>query len=79
MDPSKQNYCRQNPQKASSLAIPPKNNNICNIEIRKNQQYLQHSIIGLQEDCVKYLGFTIGSGLEFNSQTKTLESKIARI
>ena len=62
-----------NPQKSSSLVIPPKTtNNTCDIEIN-----FDNSIIALQ-DGVKYLGITIDSGLKFNWHIKTLESKLAR-
>ena len=62
-----------NPQKSSSLVIPPKTtNNTCDVEIS-----FDNSIIALQ-DSVKYLGITIDSGLKFNVHIKALESKIAR-
>ena len=62
-----------NPQKPSSLVIPPKTtNNTCDVEIG-----FDNSIIALQ-DSVKYLGITIDSGLKFNLHIKALESKIVR-
>ena len=64
-----------NPQKSSSLVIPPKTaNNTCNIEIRFDNAII---IIALQ-DCLKYLGITIDSGLKVNLRITTLEFKIAR-
>ena len=64
-----------NPQKSSSLVIPPKTpNNTCNIEIRFDNAII---IIALQ-DCLKYLGITIDSGLKVTLHITTLEFKIAR-
>ena len=61
-----------NPQKSSSLVIPPKTtNNTCDVEIS-----FDNSIKALQ-DSVKYFGITIDSELKFNLHM-ALESKIAR-
>ena len=55
------NKITENPQKSSSLVIPPKTtSNVCNKTIR-----FENSIISLQ-DCVKYFGIIIDSELKFN-------------